>query len=65
MCTEEVGSERLKPSVKHDGDSVVVWGCISAKGIGDLVKIDEITDTEKDFDPPCNTNKKFNKSTLG
>lgn len=30
------------PSVKHSGDSVVIWSCISGSGVGHLVKIDLI-----------------------
>ncbi|CAK9818710.1 Transposable element Tcb1 transposase [Anthophora quadrimaculata] len=29
----------LKPTVKHGGGSVMVWGCISANGVGDLIRI--------------------------
>ncbi|CAK9827692.1 Transposable element Tc1 transposase [Anthophora retusa] len=30
----------LKPTVKHGGGSVMVWSCISANGVGDLIRID-------------------------
>ena len=32
----------LWPSVKHGGGSVLVWGCISASGVGDIVWTDGI-----------------------
>ena len=36
----------LRPTVKHGG-SIMVWGCLTANGVGDLVKIDGIMNTEK------------------
>ena len=40
-------NECLRPSVKHGGGSVLVWGCISASGVGDTVQIDGIMNAEK------------------
>ena len=37
----------LWPSVKHGGGSVLVCGCISASGAGDIVRIDGIMNAEK------------------
>lgn len=37
----------LQPSVKHGGGSVMVWGCMSADGVRDLVKIDGIMNAER------------------
>ena len=32
--------EYVVPKVKHGGCSVMIWGCFSNSGIGDLVEID-------------------------
>ena len=40
-------NECLCPSVKHGGGSDLVWGCISASGVGDIVRIDGIMNAEK------------------
>ena len=32
----------LTPTVKHGGGSVMVWGCFTEEGVGELVKIDGI-----------------------
>ena len=37
----------LKPTVEDGGSSIMVWGCLSANGVGDLVRIDGIVNTEK------------------
>jgi transposase len=34
----------LNLSVKHGGGGVIAWGCVSSKGVGNLVFIDEIMD---------------------
>lgn len=31
--------DSLQPSVKHVGESVLVWGCISASDVGNIVQI--------------------------
>lgn len=33
---EEYLPKNTKKSVKHGGGSVMVWGCVSASGVGDL-----------------------------
>ena len=38
---------RMKPSVKHGEGSTKVWGCLTANGKGDLVRINEIMNAEK------------------
>ena len=32
----------VQPTIKHGGGSIQVWGCISAEGVGDLVRVDGI-----------------------
>lgn len=44
---ERYNSESLKPSVKHGGVSVMVWRCISASFVGDLVNTDGIMNTDQ------------------
>ena len=44
---EELQEPCLQPTVKHGGGSIQVWGCISAGGVGDLVRIDGIMNAEK------------------
>ena len=35
---EHYGTQCLQPTVKHWGGSMALWGCISAFGVGKLVK---------------------------
>lgn len=44
---ERMLPECLIPTVKHGGGSVLVWGCFSYAGTGDLVKIDGIMKKEE------------------
>ncbi len=37
---EPLRSPHVKPTVKFGGGNIMVWGCFSAKGIGNLCKID-------------------------
>lgn len=36
----------VSPTVKNGGGSIMVWGCITAKGVGNLVKIDGTMNAE-------------------
>lgn len=45
-ANEELKSRNTNPTVKHGGGHVMVWGCISAKGVGNLVFIDGIMNKE-------------------
>lgn len=40
----ELNKENLLPTVKHGGGGVMVWGCMAASGVGELVFIDGIMD---------------------
>jgi transposase len=36
---EQLQDRYVSPTVKHGGGSMMVWGCITAHGVGDLVRI--------------------------
>jgi len=44
---EEFKRECVKPTVKHGGGSVMVWGCFTSNGVGKLVFIDGIMRKEE------------------
>ncbi|KAH8270914.1 hypothetical protein KR026_004632 [Drosophila bipectinata] len=42
----ELDPKNLKPTVKHGGGHVMVWACMAASGVGNLVFIDGIMDAK-------------------
>ncbi|HET9247423.1 MAG TPA: IS630 family transposase [Xanthobacteraceae bacterium] len=44
---ERFDKKNLVPTVKHGGGNVMVWACMSAKGVGNLVFVDGIMDKYK------------------
>jgi transposase len=44
--SEAYKKQCLQPTIKYGGGSVMVWGCMSAKGVGQLVFIDGIMNSE-------------------
>ena len=57
-ANEEIITKQLKPTVKHGGGSVMIWGCISASGVGELVFFEDIMKKE---DYPCILQQNFVK----
>ncbi|KAJ4451433.1 hypothetical protein ANN_02895 [Periplaneta americana] len=49
---EDMKIDNLQPTVKHGGGKVMVWGCMSAAGVGELVFIDVIDKPPQS--PDCN-----------
>lgn len=43
-------AKNLQPTVKHGGGNVMVWGCMSASGVGELAIIDGIMNAERYVD---------------
>lgn len=41
---EALQEKHIQSTVKHGGAGVMVWGCMSAAGVGELVFIDEVMD---------------------
>ena len=44
---EQMKNMRLKPTVKRGEGSIIVSGCLTANGVGELVRIDGIMNAEK------------------
>lgn len=44
---EEYLEDCLNPTMKHGGGSIMVWGCFSGYGVGDLIKIEGKMDAKK------------------
>ncbi len=43
---EEYKEKCMVPTVKHGGGSVLMWGCMSAAGVGELHFIDSIMNSQ-------------------
>lgn len=43
----ELEQKNIQCTVKHGGGSVMVWGCMAAGGVGELVFIDGIMKKEQ------------------
>lgn len=56
--------KNLTPTVKHGGGSIMVWGCFSYYGVGNLVFIEEKMNTVTYVDIICN-NLKPSADTMG
>ncbi|GFY09625.1 transposable element Tcb1 transposase [Trichonephila clavipes] len=56
--------KNLRPTVKHGGGSVIVWGCIASNGVGNFVFIDGIMDHKLYIDI-LNNNLKESVKKLG
>ncbi|GFT67801.1 transposable element Tcb1 transposase [Trichonephila clavipes] len=56
--------KNLRPTVKHGGGSVMVWGCMASNGVGNLVFIDGIMD-HKIYIDIHNNNLKESAKKLG
>lgn len=42
--------QNLEPTLKHGGDSVIVWGCISSVSVDELMFIEDILDKDRYLD---------------
>ena len=43
---DEYADKNVVPTVKHDGGSLMVWGCMSSLGVGELHFIDGIMNAQ-------------------
>ena len=46
MWSDESQCQCLKPTVKHGGGSIMVWGCVSGAGMGKLKRLEGKVDAE-------------------
>ncbi|CAF3935129.1 unnamed protein product [Rotaria sp. Silwood1] len=60
---EAMKRECLKPTVKYGEGSIIVWGCMSYNGLGDLVRI-EGTMYKEDYEKILNENVKQSAKRL-
>ncbi|GFU86386.1 transposable element Tc1 transposase [Trichonephila clavipes] len=60
----DLDPKNLRPTVKHGGGSVMVWGCMASNGVGNLVFIDGIMDHMLFIDI-LNSNLKKSAKKLG
>ena len=49
---KELEKQKIASTVKNGAGEVIVWGCMSASGVVELVFIDEIMDKVKYTDTP-------------
>lgn len=47
QANTQLQEKNLQPTVKHGGGNVMVWGCMAASGVGELVFIEDIMDKHK------------------
>ncbi len=47
QANTQLQEKNLQPTVKHGGGNVMVWGCMTASGVGELVFIEDIMDKHK------------------
>ena len=40
MTGEELNEHCVQPTVRHRGDGIMVWGCINARGVGCISKVE-------------------------
>ena len=48
-ANEEFKLKNLKPTMTYGGGSLMIWGCISSKGVGELVFTDGILNKNKSW----------------
>jgi DDE superfamily endonuclease len=44
---DPLNEENIKKTLKFRDDSIIVWGCITAEGVGELVKVNGSIDSNK------------------